>query len=68
MNLKPLRLTPRKGDSRRDNRTKPRSFDKYIPIHFLTRRYDFGSNMFSLSITVSPDHEYVGITSFGLEV
>lgn len=68
MNLKPLRLTPRKGDSRRDNRTKPRSFDKNIPIHFLTGRYDFGSDMFSLSITVSPDHEYVGVASFGLEV
>lgn len=68
MNLKPLRLTPRKGDSRRDNRTKPSSFDKNIPIHFLTGRYDFGSDMFSFSITVSPDHEYVGVASFVLEV
>lgn len=68
MNLKRPRLTPRKGNSRRDNRTKPRSFDKNIPINFLTGRYDFGSDMFSLSITVSPDHEYVGVASFGLEV
>lgn len=58
----------RKGDSRRDNGTKPRSLDKDIPVHFLTRRYDFRSNMLSLSITISPNHKYVGVSGFGLEV
>lgn len=55
-------------DSRRDDRTKPRPLHLQPRIRSFTHGLDLTPDMFTLAITIRPDHEQVGVSSELLEV
>jgi len=54
--------------SRRDNRTKPSSFDSDSRFRQPTNIHNLLPDMFSFPITIRPDHQQVGSSGFILKV
>lgn len=67
MNLTAMSVKPI-DDLRRDNGTEPSSLDDDPPIGFTAHTGNLTPDMLSFTITICPDHEDVGVSSFRREI
>ena len=55
-------------DSRGNDCTESCSLHPYTRLDLPAHRDDLGTNMFSLSIAIRPDHQQISVSSFRMEI